>query len=93
MTRITPPAAPTPPPAATRRETISQNSRTLVLLAHPDLPGSRVNSALADAVRDLDGVTVRARTLIEHRGRVSHPRALVLNQRERPRVRGFARGR
>ena len=38
---------------------MSQNSRTLVLLAHPDLPGSRVNSALADAVRDLDGVTVR----------------------------------
>lgn len=35
-------------------------SRTLVLLAHPDLETSRVNSALADAVRDLPGVTVRA---------------------------------
>jgi putative NADPH-quinone reductase len=34
-------------------------SRTLVLLAHPDLESSRVNSALADAVRDLPGVTVR----------------------------------
>ena len=33
--------------------------RTLVLLAHPDLESSRVNRALADAVRDLDGVTVR----------------------------------
>ena len=38
---------------------MSRNPRTLVLLAHPDLPGSRVNIALADAVRDLDGVTVR----------------------------------
>ena len=38
---------------------MSRNPRTLVLLAHPDLDGSRVNSALADAVRDLDGVTVR----------------------------------
>jgi putative NADPH-quinone reductase len=34
-------------------------SRTLVLLAHPDLESSRVNSALADAVRDLPGVTLR----------------------------------
>jgi putative NADPH-quinone reductase len=34
-------------------------SRTLVLLAHPDLASSRVNSALADAVRDQPGVTVR----------------------------------
>ena len=34
-------------------------SRTLVLLAHPDLESSRVNSALADAARDLPGVTVR----------------------------------
>lgn len=34
-------------------------SRTLVLLAHPDLGSSRVNSALADAVRDLPGVTLR----------------------------------
>ena len=38
---------------------MSRNPRTLVLLAHPDLDGSRVNSALADAVRGLDGVTVR----------------------------------
>ncbi|MEU1417141.1 NAD(P)H-dependent oxidoreductase [Streptomyces sp. NPDC005731] len=32
--------------------------RTLVLLAHPDLRRSRINSALADAVRDLDHVTL-----------------------------------
>ena len=32
--------------------------RTLVLLAHPDLAGSRVNARLADAVRDLEGVTI-----------------------------------
>ena len=41
-------------------------SRTLVLLAHPNLESSRVNSALADAVRDLSGVTVR--DLAEVRG-------------------------
>ena len=35
------------------------SSRTLVLLAHPDLESSRINSALADAVRNLPGVTVR----------------------------------
>jgi glutathione-regulated potassium-efflux system ancillary protein KefG len=34
-------------------------SRTLLLLAHPDLASSRVNSALVDAVRDLPDVTVR----------------------------------
>lgn len=61
---------------------MSRNSRTLVLLAHPDPAGSRVNRALADAVRDLDDVTVRdlatvrradgfdtaeeQRTLVEH---------------------------
>ncbi|MFD9002636.1 NAD(P)H-dependent oxidoreductase [Streptomyces sp. NPDC059582] len=33
-------------------------TRTLVLLAHPHLDRSRINSALADAVRDLDDVTV-----------------------------------
>ena len=38
---------------------MSRNPRTLVLLAHPDPAGSRVNSALADAVRGLDDVTVR----------------------------------
>ena len=38
---------------------MSRDLRTLVLLAHPDLVSSRVNSALADAVRDLDHVTVR----------------------------------
>jgi glutathione-regulated potassium-efflux system ancillary protein KefG len=38
---------------------MSRTPRTLVLLAHPDLASSRVNSALADAVRDLEGVTVR----------------------------------
>lgn len=32
--------------------------RTLVLLAHPDLDRSRINATLADAVRDLDNVTV-----------------------------------
>ncbi|MDT3399112.1 NAD(P)H-dependent oxidoreductase [Streptomyces sp. B1866] len=31
---------------------------TLVLLAHPRLAESRVNAALADAVRDADGVTL-----------------------------------
>ncbi len=32
--------------------------RTLVVLAHPDLAASRINTALADGVRDLPGVTV-----------------------------------
>ena len=32
--------------------------RTLVLLAHPDLAGSRINARLVDAVRDLEDVTV-----------------------------------
>ena len=31
---------------------------TLVLVAHPDLATSRVNTALADVARDVDGVTV-----------------------------------
>jgi glutathione-regulated potassium-efflux system ancillary protein KefG len=30
-----------------------------VLLAHPDPGGSRVNSALTDAIRDLDGIHIR----------------------------------
>ena len=38
---------------------MSRDSRTLVLLAHPDLAGSRVNRALAAAVADLEDVTVR----------------------------------
>jgi glutathione-regulated potassium-efflux system ancillary protein KefG len=38
---------------------MSRAPRTLVLLAHPDLGSSRVNRALAGAVADLDGVTVR----------------------------------
>ena len=38
---------------------MSRHHRTLVLLAHPDLSASRVNGALADVVRDLEGVTVR----------------------------------
>ncbi|GAA2141374.1 NAD(P)H-dependent oxidoreductase [Nocardioides koreensis] len=38
---------------------MSSPSRTLVLLAHPDLADSRVNRVLADAVGDLEGVTVR----------------------------------
>ncbi|MFD0683933.1 NAD(P)H-dependent oxidoreductase [Actinomadura fibrosa] len=33
-------------------------TRTLVVLAHPDLATSRVNAALADGVRDLPDVTV-----------------------------------
>lgn len=33
--------------------------RTLVLVAHPDLERSRITAHLADAVRALDGVTVR----------------------------------
>lgn len=40
-----------------------------MLLAHPDLTGSRVNRALADAVRDLDGVTVRDLALVRRAGR------------------------
>jgi glutathione-regulated potassium-efflux system ancillary protein KefG len=32
--------------------------RTLVLLAHPDLPKSRINAALAETVRDLENVTL-----------------------------------
>lgn len=36
-----------------------RHPRTLVLLAHPDPAASRVNSALTDAIRDLDGVHVR----------------------------------
>ena len=38
---------------------MSRHSRTLVLLAHPNLSTSRVNSALADAVTGLPGVTIR----------------------------------
>lgn len=38
---------------------MSRHPRTLVLLAHPDLGGSRVNSALSDAIRDVDGVQIR----------------------------------
>ncbi|MEV5779160.1 NAD(P)H-dependent oxidoreductase [Streptomyces antimycoticus] len=34
-------------------------TRTLVLLAHPHLGRSRINAALADAVRDVASVTVR----------------------------------
>jgi glutathione-regulated potassium-efflux system ancillary protein KefG len=33
--------------------------RTLVVVAHPDLAASRITAQLADAIRDLDGVTVR----------------------------------
>ncbi|MER5299069.1 NAD(P)H-dependent oxidoreductase [Streptomyces lasiicapitis] len=33
-------------------------TRTLVLLAHPTLPESRINSALVEGIRDLPGVTV-----------------------------------
>jgi glutathione-regulated potassium-efflux system ancillary protein KefG len=38
---------------------MSRDSHTLVLLAHPDLAASRVTRTLADAVRELAGVTVR----------------------------------
>ncbi|HLN76156.1 MAG TPA: NAD(P)H-dependent oxidoreductase [Nocardioidaceae bacterium] len=38
--------------------------RTLVLLAHPDLGGSRVNRVLAESVRAVDGVTVRDLTAV-----------------------------
>jgi glutathione-regulated potassium-efflux system ancillary protein KefG len=34
--------------------------RTLVVVAHPDLAASRITAHLADAIRDLDGVTVQA---------------------------------
>ena len=33
--------------------------RTLVIVAHPDLAASRITAQLTDAVRDLDGVTIR----------------------------------
>src|SRR6476661_8795521 len=33
--------------------------RTLVVVAHPDLAASRITAALAAAIKDLDGVTVR----------------------------------
>lgn len=33
-------------------------TRTLIIVAHPDLPGSRVNAALADAAGQLPDVTV-----------------------------------
>ena len=33
--------------------------RVLVLFAHPVLERSRVNRRLVDAIRDLDGVTIR----------------------------------
>lgn len=35
------------------------NQRTLVIVAHPDLAGSRVTAHLAASIGDLDGVTVR----------------------------------
>jgi glutathione-regulated potassium-efflux system ancillary protein KefG len=38
---------------------MSRHPRTLVLLAHPDPAGSRVNGALTAAIRDLDHVHVR----------------------------------
>ena len=38
---------------------MSRKTSTLVLLAHPDPAGSRVNSALTDAIRDVDGVHIR----------------------------------
>lgn len=38
---------------------MSRKPSTLVLLAHPDPAGSRVNSALTDAIRDLEGVHIR----------------------------------
>jgi glutathione-regulated potassium-efflux system ancillary protein KefG len=38
---------------------MSQHDRTLILLAHPTLSTSRVNTALADAITDLAHVTVR----------------------------------
>lgn len=44
--------------------------RILVLLAHPNLTDSRVNARLADAVRDLDGVTVHDLSAAYPDGRV-----------------------
>lgn len=32
--------------------------RTLIVLAHPNLAGSRANAAMIEAVKDLDNVTV-----------------------------------
>jgi glutathione-regulated potassium-efflux system ancillary protein KefG len=43
---------------------MSRTPHTLVLHAHPDPAGSRVNKALASAVRDLDGVTFRDLALV-----------------------------
>lgn len=47
---------------------------TLVLLAHPDLAGSRVNARLADAVRALEGVTVHDLTAAYPDGRIDAAR-------------------
>lgn len=43
---------------------MSRTPHSLVLHAHPDPVGSRVNRSLASAVRDLDGVTVRDLALV-----------------------------
>ncbi len=64
LARSTPSTRSLTAPHRTPKGTMSH--RTLVVLAHPDLDGSRVNRALARSVRDLDGVTVR--DLAEVRG-------------------------
>ena len=38
--------------------------RTLVVVAHPDLAASRINATLAEAVRNLDHVTVHDQLLV-----------------------------
>ncbi|MDF3301040.1 NAD(P)H-dependent oxidoreductase [Streptomyces tropicalis] len=45
-------------------------TRTLVVVAHPDLRGSRVTAHLADAIRDLEHVTVHDITAAYPDGRV-----------------------
>jgi len=49
---------------------------TLVLVAHPDLAGSRVNAALSAAAHDVDGVTVH--DLVDARSRTADGRFDVL---------------
>ena len=57
------------------------SSRTLVLLAHPDLPGSRINAHLADVARDAPDVTVHdlAAAYPDGRTDVAHEQRLLLD--------------
>jgi len=56
-------------------------ARTLVIVAHPDLAGSRVTARLAGAVRDLEHVTVHDISAAYPDGRidVAHEQRLLLD--------------